>query len=242
MNVNPIYELCQKHLEEHHKWTHEHCNWSAPDSNTEQAERGRDLSIGVGVLDERSVSICFDRGVDGWPESCITPVSSPEVAIAVIDSFVEIAREFKRMGDEVLELERDLGLVSRNSNPPPKAVPSQLSILELVKMLEALPPDFLAGVGGLVSYRGNYAALALEPVLNPDAERTVKGLIAELKWKTGREVQGWKGGLYRVFGGTPVFRAFAGVFRAFAGEVSGLAIVGVDARDGRVKFLTKTVK
>ena len=88
------------------------------------------------------------------------------------------------------------------------------------------------GVGRLVSYRGYYADLAFVPIADEASTATVRTAIVGA---VGATFEGYKGGDFLMDRDAPLWIAADG-------DVTGIAVVGVDVIGGlRVRLVTKVV-
>jgi hypothetical protein len=87
-------------------------------------------------------------------------------------------------------------------------------------------------------YRGFYSDLAIVPSETPISRRmpeyTVKVLLDRLRMAIGKEFTGYKGGEFVMQSHTPVWVSEYGC-------ADGLAVKGVEERDGKVVILTEQV-
>lgn len=108
------------------------------------------------------------------------------------------------------------------------------TLAETLRALEKIPAEtpvvFDDGrhPGGVDSYRGYYERLAIEPTTEPT---TVGDLVKTLDAADGETFHGYKGGEYRMHGGTYLHVAPHGV--------CGRALVGVALIDGVAVIQTK---
>ena len=105
-------------------------------------------------------------------------------------------------------------------------------IAELEKVPAETPVRFYGGnyPADAHSYRGYYSDLAFEEVDNP---QTAGDLLAECRRANGRVFEGYKGGDFRMHGGTPLWSASYGC--------CGQAIVGARLQDGELILERKQV-
>ncbi len=89
--------------------------------------------------------------------------------------------------------------------------------------VDGLP--FTVSIADLVSYRGYYDDVALEPKC-AQYPRRVEDLVDMLEAQIGRTLAGYKGGTYRTAEDTPVWIASNG-------EASAVAVTGVRSVPGR---------
>ena len=94
------------------------------------------------------------------------------------------------------------------------------------------------GVCTIESYRGFYSDLSIVPSETPIGSRqkeyTVKDLLDRLKSSIGEEFTGYKGGEFVMQNHTPVWVSEYGC-------ADGLAVKGVEVKDGKVVILTEYV-
>lgn len=114
--------------------------------------------------------------------------------------------------------------------------PAQLTLGEWIALLERQTPSARvllptgASAGRLLSYRGDYADLALEQALIGESARLVADLAAYARRAVGTPFEGYKGGMYTAGPDTPLWVSPWG-------QVSGLALTGLEERDGTL-FVT----
>jgi hypothetical protein len=88
-----------------------------------------------------------------------------------------------------------------------------MTLNDLIEALEELPQDDIIRCGELVSWRGVYAELSLEP----GGERVVSDVLDEARRVLGGETrQGWKGGDFTYKGWTPVWADLEGDYTSNA--------------------------
>lgn len=82
----------------------------------------------------------------------------------------------------------------RKSNGHEATITTNMTLGDLIKRLEAIPPETVMrpGIGNPHSWRGRYEELSFEPV----EETTVGKLLEEAKGCIGRTFCGYKGGEY----------------------------------------------
>lgn len=102
----------------------------------------------------------------------------------------------------------------------------QMTLGELITSLEMMSPNLK--IKGLAaecdSYRGYYCDLAFEP-----GESTAGDLLKVAKDALNKEFTGYKGGEYVMRKNTPVWCSSYGCS-------SGLAVMGIESKDGKMHF------
>lgn len=109
--------------------------------------------------------------------------------------------------------------------------PAQLTLGEWIALLERQTPSARvllptgASVGRLLSYRGDYADLALDEARIGEDTLLAADLAAAARRAVGTPFEGYKGGMYTAGPDTPLWVSPWG-------QVSGLALTGLEERQG----------
>lgn len=113
--------------------------------------------------------------------------------------------------------------------------PQQLTLNGLISVLKALPEGTLVeSVTEATSYRGYYDQLALV-IQRPATKYTPAAEIVKELEKTKTFTVGFKGGIYIMTDDTPVWVSDWG-------DISGLAVVGVEIDDDKAHFIVHNTK
>lgn len=83
---------------------------------------------------------------------------------------------------------------------------SQMTLGELIKVLDSMPSELELKLGELRSYRGYYSDLAFAP----DEKRLVSEILADCRAAMGEVFDGYKGGEYVMGSKTPLWVAHYG--------------------------------
>jgi len=162
---------------------------------------------------------------------------------ASFDGYQFLLRAPREEGDHFVALEPAVHtayveFVERTLKKRRSLVDAQMTLDDFVSALDAISNvdkpawfDFGSAPGSFASYRGYYDQLALSYVAGSEQTLSVISLLAQARTAIGSRFTGYKGGTFVMGPDTPLWASNYG-------DVSDLAIIGVEEHDDKVVILT----